>query len=89
MKSLQHFLPSDQKPGNVHASTSLEFIRACEELRWIQAKSAPIRSETNGTAENTACRVREVISALSIQSGAFQKCGVWRKSNKMLLLSAK
>ena len=42
----QKILTSRRKPGSIYADTSLEFIKACEELNWNHERSTPHRSET-------------------------------------------
>ena len=42
--------------------SSLQFVRAREDLRWCQNKSTPCRSESNGIAEHAVSRVSEGIA---------------------------
>ena len=48
---------------------SLEFGKACEDLSWNHCPSTPHRSETNGIAERAVRKVKEVTSAVLLQSG--------------------
>ena len=52
MKCLQLFVPPDQKPGNIHPSNSLEFIRACE------SKPIPIRNQRDCRTRSPRARRR-------------------------------
>ena len=47
----------------------MEFWKACEVLAWNHRTSTPHGSETNGTAERAARRVKEGTSAVLLQSG--------------------
>ena len=58
------FLEPTRKPKVIYTDNSLEFGKACE-----HCKSAPHRSETNGTAERAMWRVKEGTSAVLLQSG--------------------
>ena len=66
MKTLQKFMPPDQKPDNIHTDNSLEFIHAGEGLCWNHDQSTPYRSETNGISENA-------VRTLLAQSGFLEK----------------
>ena len=68
-RSLQKFLEPDRKPKVIFTDNSLEFGKACEDLSWNHCTSAPHRSETDGTAERAARRVKEGTSAVLLQSG--------------------
>ena len=77
MKSLQKFLPPDQKPGVVHTDNALEFVGVGEDLCWIHDKLTPYRSETTRIAENSVCMVKACTLALLVQSGLSEQC--WRE----------
>ena len=66
---MQKFLEPDSKPKVIHADSSLEFGKACEDLSWNHCTSTPRRSETNGIAERAVRRVKEGTSAVLLQSG--------------------
>ena len=68
-RSLQKFLEPDRKPKVIKSDNSLEFGKACEDLSWNHCTSTPHRSETNGIAERAVRRVKEVTSAVFLQSG--------------------
>ena len=59
----------DGKPKVIHTDNSLEFGKVCEDLSWNHCTSTPHRSETNGIAERAVRRVKEVTSAVLLQSG--------------------
>ena len=82
MKSLQKFVPPEQEPSVIYTDSSLEFIRACEDLCWNRGKSTPYRSEPNGIAENAVRRVKEGTSALLV----FQKSGAEKRWNAPVIL---
>ena len=68
-RSLQKFLEPERKPKVIYTDNSLEFSKACEGLSWNHCTSTPHRSETNGIAERAVRRVKEVTSAVLLQSG--------------------
>ena len=74
-RSLQTFLEPNRKLKVIKSDNSLDFDKACEDLSWNHCTSAPHRSETNGIAERTVCRVKEGTSAVLLQSGLDKKNG--------------
>ena len=68
-KSLGKFLEPSQAPKVVQTDNSMEFWKTCEVLAWNHRTSTPHGSETNGTAERAARRVKEGTSAVLLQSG--------------------
>ena len=68
-RSLQKFLEPERKPKVIYTDNSLEFGKACEDLSWNHCTSTPHSSETNGTAERAARRVKEGTSAVLLQCG--------------------
>ena len=74
--SLQKFLEPERKPKVIHIDNSLEFGKACEDLSWNHCTSTPHRSETHGIAERAVRSVKESTSAVLLQSGPIEKCGV-------------
>ena len=68
-QSLQKFLEPERKPQVIYTDNSLEFGKACEDLSWNHCASTPHRSETTGIAERAVRRVKEVTSAVLLQSG--------------------
>ena len=68
-RSLQKFLEPDRNPKDIYTDNSMEFGKACEDLSWNHYTSTPHRSETRGLAERAARRVKEVTSAVLLQSG--------------------
>ena len=71
-RSLQKFLEPEWKPKVIYTDNSLEFGKACEDLSWNHCTSTPHRSETNGIAERAVRRVKEVTSAVLLQSGIWK-----------------
>ena len=65
----------------------MAFGKACEDLSWNHCSSTPHLSETNGTAERAARRIKEGTSAVLLRSGLDEKW--WADSVEMLSLSAK
>ena len=45
---LEHF--HIQNPRTICMDNSMEFLKACEELKWNHERSTPRRSETRGIA---------------------------------------
>ena len=68
-RSLQKFLEPNGKPKVIYTDNSLEFGKASEDLSWSHCTSTPHRSETNGIVERAVRRVKEVTSAVLLQSG--------------------
>ena len=68
-RSLQKFLEPDRNPKVTHTDNSLEFGKACQDLSWNHCTSTAQRSETNAIAERAGRRVKEVTSAVLLQSG--------------------
>ena len=69
-KSLRKFLEATDEPKVICSYNSLEFGKACD---WNHCTSTPHRSETSGTAERAARRIKERTSAVSLQSGLDEK----------------
>ena len=67
------FLEPTRKPKVIYTDNALEFGKSCEELSWYHITSTPHRSETNGIAERALRRVKEVTSAVLLQSGPDKK----------------
>ena len=63
------FLEPTRKPKVIYTDNSWEFGKSCEELSWNRCTSTPHRSETSGIAERAVGRVKEVTSAVLLQSG--------------------
>ena len=68
-KRLKKFLVPTRKPKVSYTDNSLEFGKACEDLSWNHCTSTPHQSESNGFAERAVRRVKEVTSAVLLQSG--------------------
>ena len=85
MKSLQKFVPPDQKPGIILPNSSVGGARVCVDVCWNHDKSTPCRPETNGIAENAVRRVKEGTSAPLVQPCLPEKR--WREA--MLVLFSK
>ena len=67
-KSLMKFLEPTRKPKVIYTDNPIEFGKSCEELSWNHCTTTPHRSETNGIAETAVRRVKEVTSAVLLQS---------------------
>ena len=63
------FLEPTRKPKVIYTDNSLEFGKSCGELSWNHCTWTPHRSETSGIAERAVRRVKEVTSAVMLQSG--------------------
>ena len=73
MKSLQTFVPPDQKSGILFIQiTFLNFLPAKTSV-WNHNQSTPYRSEANGIVENAVRRVKEGTSAILVLSGLSEK----------------
>ena len=68
-RSLQKFLEPTRKPKVIYTDNSLWFGKACEDLSWNYCASTPHRSETNEIVERAARRIKEMTSAVLLQSG--------------------
>ena len=86
-RSLQKFLEPNRKPKVIYTDKSSEFGKACEDLSWNHCTSTPHRSKTNGIAERAARRVKDVTSAVLLQSGLDEQ--LVGRFHGMLYLSAK
>ena len=71
-KSPMKFLEPTRKAIVKKTDNSLEFGKSCEELSWSHCTSTPHRSETNGIAERAFRRVKEVTSAVLLQSDSME-----------------
>ena len=67
------FLEPTRKPKVIYTDNSLEFGKSCGELSWNHCTWTPHRSETSGIAETAVRRVKEVTSAVLLQSGLDQE----------------
>ena len=64
---------TSQKSKVIHTHNLLELDKYCEELSWNRRTNTLHRAETNGIAERTARRVKEVTSAVLLQSRSDDK----------------
>ena len=62
-----------QKPKVIHRYNLLEFGKLCEELSWNHRTTTPSQSEASGIAERAVRRIKEVTSAVLLQSGLAEK----------------
>ena len=71
------------KPKVICTNDLLEFGKSCEELSWNRRTTTPHRSETSKVAKRAVRRVKEVTSAVLLQSGLNEKW--WSDSMKCFL----
>ena len=69
MRILWKILHPEENPRSIYTGKSLEHVEACEEQIWNHERSTPRRSETHGTAERAARRVKEGTSSVLVLSG--------------------
>ena len=69
MAGLLRFLPPQCRPEWIYTDGSLEFEKACKELRWRHDTCLPYTPQTNGIAERAVRKVKEGTSCLLSQSG--------------------